>query len=164
MMKEEISPLVIVVDSDVGSKIIAAKDMPSGTVISSFSSPVESLPNIHTVCIGTNMHVQPTMGTKYTAHSCGDTNMKLIISDDYVASFILSKDVKAHETLCFNYCTSEWTMDAPFLCKCDRCCKYSNPQYVQGFKHLSKDDQIKLLPECTGYIQSLAKEECLLKN
>ena len=152
--------LRVVEEEGIGKRLVAARPIRKGTVISTFSSPVVSTPTVHTVCFGEGKHVQPTLGTEFTEHTCGLGNLQLIVNEDETeASFVIIKDVMEGESITFNYCTTEWEMGAPFLCGCDLCKKNKFPKPIQGCKFLTLEERKLIFHQCSPYIQNKCKRE-----
>jgi len=148
---------------NVGLKAIAGMDLPMGTVINEFTAPVFRNPTMHTVCIANGIHVAPTFGAECISHACGpNTNVSIRVnSNERGAKVVVTKDVPKGEDLYFNYNTTEWTMSCPFQCSCQKCQAEGKSRLVQGFSHLSNEEQDELLltDQVSSYVRSLVMKQ-----
>ena len=62
---------------------------------------------------------------------------------------IARRPIAAGEELCFDYQTTEWDMDAPFIC---RCARPPGVGLVRGFAHLPPARQQVLLANAAPHI------------
>jgi len=121
--------------------------------------PIHDAPSIFTVQASATEHVNPEFTTLEKAnHSC-EPNCEAIVAADAVAggTFALRTlvDVPAGTALSFDYCTTEWSMAAPFACECGAgACRAS----IQGFAHLTPDARRALFPRAAAHIQALHAE------
>ena len=144
----------------IGRKAVAAVALKAGTVINTFVHPVLRSPLMHTVQFDDKVHVAPTDGAEFISHWCEDTNTRIVVAEDRrSAQFVTTCDVQAGDDLSFNYNTTEWSMNSPFLCACPACEASQHPRYVRGFKHLSVEDRSAIASETSPLIRDKAWEE-----
>jgi hypothetical protein len=71
-------------------------------------------------------------------------------------TLVAIKDIQPLELVTFNYCTTEWSMSAPFQCVC------KSPNclgHVRGFSHVTEPKLRQLMiPYLSPYIRAKAIE------
>lgn len=144
----------------IGQKAVAKVPLQAGTVINVFAEPVKSSPTMHTVQFDDRTHVAPTDGAEFISHGCfGTTNTRIIVDEDCAsASFVVTRDVEAGGDLSFNYNTTEWHMNSPFVCQCASC-QAGHTRKVQGHKHLSLEERSNIAHETSPHIRQLSAME-----
>eukprot|EP00760_Papus_ankaliazontas_P002275 PhM_4_TR10921/c0_g1_i1/m.7997 len=135
---------------------IAARDLPeAGALLCSVRGIVLSSPTLYTIQTGLKTHVVPHGGCEFLAHSC-DPTVKLVTDDADPArvDVVTLRPLHAGEVLSFNYLTTEFSMDAPFVCHCgsEQCVGR-----IAGFEHLGTDLKDKLRPFCTNAVLLMEK-------
>jgi hypothetical protein len=99
-----------------GHKTVARQNISKNEVIFSELGDVLSTPNVYTVQTGEHSHVMFTGEAKFLAHSFSP-NLKALIypTRNNLVEFITIRDINKGESLSFNYCTTEWSVAAPFV-------------------------------------------------
>mmetsp|Transcript_15300 Transcript_15300/g.28139 ORF Transcript_15300/g.28139 Transcript_15300/m.28139 type:complete len:211 (+) Transcript_15300:32-664(+) len=152
--------LQVVDAGKIGKKAISRVPLKAGTILGSWDAPVEKGPTMHTVQFDSDYHVAPIDGAEFISHGCSGTNTKIQVAQDRKsARFVVTADVEEGADLFFNYNTTEWDMNSPFVCSCPACQAAPFPRTVRGFKHLSITEREEILHETSPYIKELAIEE-----
>lgn len=147
-------------ESKTGRKACAAYSIKKGTVLNTFSEPKLLTPNMHTVQISETVHVEPQEDTMFTDHRCCNTNIAFKIdANKPEGSVVATEDIEKGGALCFNYNTTEWDMNSPFVCSSKCCQEKENPNVIRGFKYLSTEEKISLLK--TTHVSPVIKKKCL---
>ena len=126
--------------------------------------PIHAAPSIFTVQASATEHVNPEFTTLEKAnHSCAPNCEAIVAADPGGGgggTFALRTlvDIPSGTPLSFDYCTTEWSMAAPFACECgEAACRRS----IQGFAHLAADQALALLPRAAAHIQALHADASL---
>lgn len=112
----------------------------------------------YSIQVGIDQHLHPGYATngahaevspwKFLNHSC-DPNLEI---DLEAKCFRARREIAEGEELSFNYLTTEWEMASPFECICGSRSCYG---MIQGFRHLSREEQERLLPATAPHIRLL---------
>jgi len=153
--------LELVATENIGRKAVARTALKAGTVVNYFDAPVVSRPLMHTVQFDEQVHVAPTEGAEFISHWCEDTNTRIVVAEDRrSAEFVVTQDVHPGEDLSFNYNTTEWDMESPFVCACPSCqARAQGPRLVRGFKHLSLEERAEIAHETSPLMREMALKE-----
>ncbi|KAG5189386.1 hypothetical protein JKP88DRAFT_286761 [Tribonema minus] len=135
-----------------GDYLVAAEDMPAGTLVLTEGGDIYETPTMHTVQVDETNHLDCKGPIRLTNHSCDPScRMALAVTPPSTAaadaattatcSLVTRRAVARGERLTFDYALTEWDMAAPFDCVCgEAACRGS----VRGFRHLSADTQRRL--------------------
>ncbi len=103
----------------------------------------------YTIQIDERRHQAGTEETDdFFNHSC-DPNCYI---DFEALTFVAARPIAAGAQLSFNYLTSEWEMDEPFQCWCERPGDHCVNE-IRGFRHLSRAQQLALKPRLSPYLR-----------
>lgn len=147
--------------------VFAAKTYMRGDQLLPLCGRASTTASRYSIQTGVDRHIEPASSTngaaiapapwKYLNHSC-DPNLEI---DLEVECFIARRGIAAGEELSFNYLTTEWEMASPFDCICGSSSCYGR---IRGFKHLSPDDQERLLPAAAPHITLLVRQNVAAAN
>lgn len=137
--------------------LVAARDFSPGEVIGTATGcPIVDSPSIFTVQVSATRHVDPEFTTLEKAnHSCEPNCDAMVDVDSALFGLRANIAIPAGTPLSFDYCTTEWSMDAPFLCECGSAtCRGE----IRGFKHMNAASKVTLLPRASTHIKLLHKD------
>ncbi|EDO29878.1 predicted protein [Nematostella vectensis] len=117
----------------------------------------------HTVQVSKDKHIMPEGKVKFTNHACSPTaEFEFKARDGVVAPegkelswhLVATRDINKGEEITFNYTLTEYEMDAPFECQCGakQCLGR-----VQGFKHLTTEQQQEIMAKVSPAIKEIIK-------
>ncbi|KAL7702032.1 SET domain containing protein [Lotmaria passim] len=147
------SPLVVVRPTPaIGHATFAAHNIGAGTRIFHVHGLILPFPTVYTIYLGEGKHLLFADGAHCLAHSC-EPNTRIVVDPDTgsLDCFAL-RDIAADELVSFNYLTTEWEMSEPFTCACGSAECYGR---IAGFRHLSREVQLKLWSTATQAVRSL---------
>jgi len=146
------SPRVEVIRTAGTASLHAVRSFAPGEIVVPLEGHPVGQPTRFTIQVGTNAHLDPISERAspwgYTNHSC-DPNLAIDVARRVI---IARRPIAAGEELCFDYRTTEWDMDEPFVCRC------ASPRCVgvlRGFAHLPPARQQVLLSSAAPHIQAL---------
>jgi len=146
------SPGVEVIRTAGTASLHAMRSFAPGEIVSPLEGHSVAQPTRFTIQVGTDAHLDPiserTSPWGYTNHSC-DANLAIDVPRRVIVARRL---IAAGEELCFDYHTTEWDMNEPFVCRC------GGPNcvgLVRGFAHLPPARQQDLLGYAAPHIQAL---------
>jgi hypothetical protein len=131
--------------------LITTHPQPKGSVLLKLEGTLSPSPNRYSVQLGEKEHVSDGNQKQvfmYLNHSCQPTTFFDIEKRELIAL----RDMKAEEEMTYNYNTTEFEIQFPFLCHC------KHPQCigeVKGFGHLSLPQQIELERYLSPYLKTL---------
>lgn len=134
--------------------LVAARDFAPGEVIGTATGcPVVDAPSIFTVQVSATKHVDPEFTTLEKAnHSCEPNCDAMVDVDSALFGLRAITAIPAGTPLSFDYCTTEWSMDAPFRCECGSAtCRGE----IRGFNHMNAATKATLLPRASAHIKLL---------
>ncbi|KPI90751.1 hypothetical protein ABL78_0187 [Leptomonas seymouri] len=136
----------------IGNATFATRNICVGTRIFHVHGLVLPFPTVYTIYLGEGKHLLFADGAQCLAHSC-EPNTRITVDPDTgsLDCFAL-RDIEADELISFNYLTTEWDMSEPFTCACGSAECYSR---IAGFRHLSREAQLKLWSMATQAVRSL---------
>ncbi|KAG8348274.1 SET domain [Trypanosoma vivax] len=151
------SPLVEIRRSgDFGQTAYAAASIASGTTLFHVSGLTLPFPTMSTVCVGEGRHLLFGEGAECIAHHC-EPNLRVVVDEQQPAlEFRALRSISAGEMVTFNYCTTEWTMNAPFVCPCGSTKCIGT---VRGFSSLCETDRQRLWPITSPVVKRYAYGE-----
>ncbi|KPA86560.1 hypothetical protein ABB37_00696 [Leptomonas pyrrhocoris] len=139
------NPLLVVrPNGEMGQTAYATRDIPAGTTLFHCTGLVVPFPTMYTICVGPHRHLLFGDAAECIAHHC-DPNVavRLGVSGADSFDFATIRDIAEGEMVTFNYATTEWDMNTPFVCLCG---SPTCAGTMQGFKHLKPTDQQRLWP------------------
>ncbi|CAC9546988.1 conserved hypothetical protein [Leishmania infantum JPCM5] len=144
IVKSSQDALVVRPNGDMGQTAYARKDIPAGTRLFHCTGLVIPFPTMYTICVGVHRHLLFGDAAECIAHHC-DPNVEVRVgeSGEGTFDFVSIRDIARDEMIAFNYTTTEWDMNTPFVCLC------GSPKCagtIQGFKHLQEAEQQRLWP------------------
>lgn len=142
-------PNIVIVETTVGKAVQATRDIEKGQELYSFVGKILEKPNMFTVQLAENKHIECEGGPEFTAHSC-DPN-SLMTFEETLTKLIATRPIKTGELISFNYCATEWDMSSPFQCKCGSEQCFGN---IRGYKHCSEEQRSKLQGSLSPYLLS----------
>ncbi|KEG07832.1 hypothetical protein DQ04_08701000 [Trypanosoma grayi] len=153
------SPLIEVrQNGKMGQTAYAISDISEGEVLFHVTGLVVPFPTMYTICVGEGKHLLFGDAAECIAHHC-DPNVQVVVHEDEEAlEFVTLRNVAAGEMVTFNYCTTEWTMNTPFVCLCGSPhCTHT----IRGFVHLNEVDQQRIWPITSDVVRRYAGKEGL---
>lgn len=144
-----------VVDNEMAARteeLVVDVDVKSGDVVVHVlrsSDSILSKPTWETLQVGKNEHARFGFKALKMNHS-STPNLKVEISENAVA-LIARANIAAGTPLTFDYRTTEWSMDAPFV-------DWTSGETIAGFAHATAADQKALLPHAAPHIRALFEE------
>ena len=156
------SPLYIEREWGEQRTLVAAAPVAAGTEVYRVPRRPEFIlrvPDMHSVQISSDEHLdfaKALPAASLTHHSC-DPNGDLTTTPEAVV-FVARKDIAPGEILSFDYNTTEWSMVAPFECRCgsDDCVGT-----VGGFKLLPLERRAAVASRCSEVVRELATKQGL---
>ncbi|KAG5467039.1 hypothetical protein LSCM1_01219 [Leishmania martiniquensis] len=144
IVKSTQDALVVRPNGGMGQTAYARNKIAAGTRLFHCTGLVIPFPTMYTICVGAHQHLLFGDAAECIAHHC-DPNVAVRIgeSGEGTLDFVTIRDIAKDEMITFNYTTTEWDMNAPFVCLC------GSPKCagtIQGFKHLQEADQQRLWP------------------
>lgn len=139
------NPLLIVQpNGEMGQTAYATADIPANTTLFHCTGLVVPFPTMYTICVGPHEHLLFGDAAECIAHHC-DPNVavRVGVSGARTFDFVTIRAIAKGEMVTFNYATTEWDMNTPFVCLCG---SPSCAGTMQGFKHLKAADQQRLWP------------------
>ena len=136
-----------------------------GDVILTLQGKIVSVPSKYTIQIAKDKHISPLTNNikdemsvwQFINHSC-DANSYFDLSK---MELIALSDILPGKEICFNYCTTEYDMAAPFCCECGSVNCYAE---IKGFKYLTEEEINKLFTflatHFKKYVTSLNINNC----
>ena len=117
-------------------------------------------PTQYSIQVGTNLHVTPPPGLdrdqdtdryrwRYLNHSC-DPNSRVVGQH-----LIARRDIAQWEEVTFDYCTTEYELSTPFVCRCGKC----EGHEVRGFKYLGAAARARLAPDLAPHLAARLVDE-----
>lgn len=137
---------------NLGNSLYAFTQVASGSHILHVKGCVLPFPSVYTVFLGENRHLLFGGGAQCLAHSCQPNSQIVVDPENGCLDCFALKPIEKDELITFNYLTTEWDMDEPFQCCCgsgDQCFKR-----IEGFRHLSKDQQLALWESTTSAVRA----------
>ena len=125
-------------NTEVGRGVFAAKPFSAGFTVIELPLVFVDVPGRHTIQIDERRHQAFTDDWDDYVNHCCKPNCYVDIEK---MAFVALRDIVEGEQITFNYLTSEWDMVDPFICCCD-----GKDRLIQGFRHLSPDEQLSLEP------------------
>ncbi|RHW70557.1 SET domain containing protein [Trypanosoma brucei equiperdum] len=143
------SPLIeIRQNGDMGQTAYASTFIKKGVVLFDVSGFVVPFPTMYTICVGESRHLLFGEGAECIAHHC-DPNVQVEVNEQKARlRFVTLREISKGEMVTFNYCTTEWVMNSPFVCLCGS--SYCAGT-IRGFSSLCEADQQRLWP-ITSYV------------
>lgn len=144
IVKSTQDALVVRPNGDMGQTAYAKVDVAAGTRLFHCTGLAIPFPTMYTICVGHHQHLLFGDAAECLAHHC-DPNVAACVGEEGEGTFdfVTLRDIAAGEMVTFNYTTTEWDMNTPFVCLC------GSPKCagtIQGFKHLKEADQQRLWP------------------
>ncbi|KAG5466506.1 hypothetical protein LSCM4_01657 [Leishmania orientalis] len=144
IVKSTQDALVVRPNGDMGQTAYARNHIAAGTRLFHCIGLVIPFPTMYTICVGVHQHLLFGDAAECIAHHC-DPNVAVRIgeSGEGTFDFVTIRDIARDEMITFNYTTTEWDMNTPFVCLC------GSPKCagtIQGFKYLQEADQQRLWP------------------
>ena len=142
--------------------LVAAAPVAAGTEVYRVPRRPEFIlrvPDMHSVQISSDEHLdfaKALPAASRTHHAC-DPNGDLTATPDAVV-FVARRDIAQGEFLSFDYNTTEWSMAAPFECRCG---SEACVGIVGGFKLLPLERRAAIAPRCSGVVRELATKHGL---
>ncbi|ORC92000.1 uncharacterized protein TM35_000042140 [Trypanosoma theileri] len=151
------SPLIEVrPNGKMGQTAYALKDIPQGEKLFHLTGLVVPFPTMYTICVGDDKHLLFGDAAECIAHHCEPNVQVIVHEEDDSLEFVTFKPIAAGEMVTFNYCSTEWTMNTPFVCLCaSEHCSHT----IRGFSHLSKADRQRLWPITSTVVRRYASRE-----
>ncbi|KAK7200887.1 hypothetical protein NESM_000147500 [Novymonas esmeraldas] len=144
IVKSTQEALVVRPNGDMGQTAYARSAIAAGTRLFHCTGLAIPFPTMYTICVGVHQHLLFGDAAECIAHHC-DPNLAVRVGDsgDGTFDFVAVRDIAQDEMVTFNYSTTEWDMNTPFVCLCgsSKCAGT-----MQGFKHLKEADQQRLWP------------------
>lgn len=142
IVKSTQDALVVRPNGDMGQTAYATRDIPVGTTLFHCTGLVVPFPTMYTICVGEGRHLLFGDAAECIAHHC-DPNVRVAVNGDDSFDFITIKPIAKGEMVTFNYASTEWDMNTPFVCLCG---SPACARTMQGFKYLSDVDRQRLWP------------------
>ncbi|EKG03260.1 hypothetical protein TCSYLVIO_005710 [Trypanosoma cruzi] len=151
------SPLVEVRrNGEMGQTAYAAANIALGEVLFHSTGLVVPFPTMYTICVGDNKHLLFGDAAECIAHHC-DPNLQVVVHEENgTFDFVALRSITVGEMLNFNYCTTEWTMNSPFVCLCE---SVHCAGTIRGFLHLKETDRQRLWPITSPVVKRYASRE-----
>ncbi|CAJ1012380.1 putative SET domain containing protein [Leishmania naiffi] len=151
IVKSTQETLVVQPNGDMGQTAYARCDIAAGTTLFHCTGLVIPFPTMYTICVGVHQHLLFGDAAECIAHHC-DPNVEVRVdeSGEGAFDFVTIRDIARGEMITFNYTTTEWDMNTPFVCLC------GSPKCagtIQGFKHLQEADQQRLWPNASKVVK-----------
>lgn len=143
---------VAVMRSNGFASLRAVRSFAPGEIVMPLQGHPEMRPTRFTIQVGTGDHIAPisehVSPWGYTNHGC-DPNLAIDVPRRVI---VARRPIASGDELCFDYHTTEWELDEPFVCHCasPRCVGL-----VRGFAHLPPARQEVLLGSAAPHIQAL---------
>lgn len=140
--------------------LVATRQISRGERVYTVSRAAQFLlaqPDMHSVQLTRDEHLDfanALPAASLTHHEC-DPNGDLHITGGGV-TFRARREIAEGEILSFDYNTTEWLLESPFLCRCGN---ESCVGHVGGFSLLPPDQQAELLPRTSPWIRSLVIDQ-----
>jgi SET domain-containing protein len=147
------NPLLVVrPNGEMGQTAYAREDIPAGTTLFHCTGLVVPFPTMYTICVGPHQHLLFGDAAECIAHSC-DPNVavRLGVAGAGTFDFVTIHGIAEGEMVTFNYATTEWEMNSPFVCLCG---SSSCAGTMQGFKYLTPADQQRLWPIASDVVKT----------
>ena len=141
--------------------VFATRAHPEGRILLPIAGQIQSHPTRYSIQITPETHLEPVLDDvtfspgetqwRFINHSC-DPNTRMDVEARVVVAL---RPIEKGEELTFNYNTTEWDMAVPFRCHC------GSPDctgQIQGFRHLTPEQQEALLPLATPHLRLAAKQ------
>lgn len=138
--------------------IVAARDYAAGERLLPLRGHIKDHASRYSIQVGVDRHLEPDSTIsgggagpspwKFLNHSC-DPNLSIDLAAE---CFVARRPIAAGEELSFNYLTTEWEMATPFDCHCGSPNCFGR---IAGFKHLTAEEQERLLAEVAPHIRKL---------
>lgn len=143
------SPKIEVRERDGHRGVYATSPIAAGERLATLARVFVERPSKYTIQIDERRHQAGTSETDdFFNHSC-EPNCFL---DFEALAFVAARPIAVGEHLSFNYLTSEWDMDEPFTCWCERPGDHCVHD-VRGFKHLPRARQLALRPWISPFLR-----------
>lgn len=130
--------------------VFAKKNIPEGTTLLTITTENKLLiPDRFSVQFTEDQHLDSNyiQWLKFTNHTC-DPNIRFEVTPEQV-KVLAARDLSTGEELSFNYLTTEYDMHEKFTCNCESKKCYGE---IGGFKNLSSEAKLELLPKVTPYL------------
>ncbi len=146
------SPRVEVIRTAGMASLHAVRPFAPGEIVVPLEGHPVVQPTRFTIQVGTDAHLEPISERVspwgYTNHSC-DPNLAIDVRRRVI---VARRPIAAGDELCFDYHTTEWDMNEPFIC---RCAGAQCVGLVRGFAHLPPARQQVLLGNAAPHIHAL---------
>ncbi|KAH9601825.1 SET domain [Trypanosoma melophagium] len=151
------SPLIEVhPNGKMGQTAYAVKDIAQGEKLFHVTGLVVPFPTMYTICVGESKHLLFGDAAECIAHHCEPNVQVTVHEEDDSLEFITIKPISAGEMVTFNYCSTEWYMNTPFVCLCG---STHCAQTIRGFSHLSNADRQRIWPITSTVVRRYASRE-----
>jgi len=135
-----------------GEAGFAACSIEAGQTVFECRGLVMPVRTMYTICMTLDTHLLFGEGAQCLAHSC-DPNVRVRIHEDFQGfDFVATRHINPGDLVCFNYLTTEWTMQAPFRCLCGHANCFGE---IAGLRNQPASRQLELLPYCSPAVQEL---------
>ena len=135
--------------------LVALQHFAPGEILFRIEGTRTARPTRYTLQIDENVHVDLPSDIdvnevcndyywRFMNHSCDPNTMIRRLE------VVAIRPISAHEQITFNYNTTEMDMAEPFTCHCGH---PSCLGTIRGFRHLSVDEQLRLQPLLSPYLQ-----------
>lgn len=133
-----------------GNGAVATEDIFKGEVICLSDGSRLNKPIKYSWQISKNIHV---IGLGALNHNCQNPNIYLNNKNQMVAL----KEIKQGQFLFFNYLTTEFNMNKPFICKCGEKRCFGE---IKGWKHLLREQKKYMIKnfKLSSYIHSIRRK------
>lgn len=149
----------VLTGADGVNKLVANRTFAPGETILEVSGIVQTVPSRYSIQIGIEQHVEQPAGTprdedrtrypwRYLNHSCSPN---AALEGRVLRA---AKPIARLEEITFDYLTTEFDMATPFACGCGaKACVGE----VRGFRHLTTEQRMRVLPRAAAHVQALAR-------
>ena len=143
--------------------LFVVADVAAGSVVVPIVGVVEGAPSRYSLQVSECEHIVPPIEAMisapeaenyrwcFTNHGC-EPNVRV---DTARRALVALRDLHAGDEVVFDYNSTEWSMAEPFACRCGASRCYG---VVQGYRHLSPEQQARLAPIAAPHLRALSAQ------